>query len=133
MTIAPTPEIQTLLVDDFSVQPSSVTWDYNRFASGGSFYGRTQQRQSLPLASGGSLHLQLDSYNPTARQPGDSFYGSEIISNQTFSPSNAGGIAFEVSARIVTPAPGIVGGIFGYNFNNTTRLHSEVDFGQLCT
>ena len=23
--------------------------------------------------------------------------------------------------------PGIVGGLFGYNFNNTTRLHSEID------
>src|SRR5216684_1546630 len=125
MAIGPTREIQTLLLDDFSAPVSSVTWDYNRFASGGSFYGRTQQRQSLPTVSNGLLHLELDSYNPTALTPGDSFVGSEIISKQTFT-TDAGGIAFEASLRIVSPVAGLVGGFFGYNFTSASQ-HSEVD------
>ena len=125
MAIGPTREIQTLLLDDFSAPVSSITWDYNRFASGGSFYGRTQQRQSLPTVSNGLLHLELDSYNPTALTPGDSFVGSEIISKQTFT-TDAGGIAFEASLRIVSPVAGLVGGFFGYNFTSASQ-HSEVD------
>jgi hypothetical protein len=129
MPTGPTGDIATLLFDDFSAPPSSAVWDYNHFSTvnNPSFYGRTQIRQSLPAVSGGVLHLQLDSYNPTAQVPGDSFFGSEIISNQTFSTA-AGGIAFEASARIVTPVGGIVGGIFGYFFNGTTGLTNEADF-----
>src|SRR5689334_21522538 len=110
MATGATAEIGTLLFDDFSAPPSSSLWDYNHFSpvNNPSFYGRTQIRQSLPAASGGLLHLELDSYNPTALVPGDSFFGTEIISNQTFSTA-AGGIAFEASARIVTLARGIVG------------------------
>jgi hypothetical protein len=121
----PTREIQTLFFDDFSAPLSTNNWDYNHFSSvnNPSFYGRTQQRQSLPTVSGGVLHLKLDTFNPT----GFSFFGSEAITKQTFAPSDAGGIAFEASARIVTPVAGIVGGIFGYNFNSATRLHSELD------
>jgi beta-glucanase (GH16 family) len=120
----PTIEIQTLFFDDFSAPLNTSLWDYNHFESGGSFYGRTQQRQALPQVSNGMLHLQLDTYNPTG--VGNSFLGSEAISTQTFT-IDAGGIAFEASARIVSKVPGLVGGFFGYNFNNATRLDSELD------
>src|SRR5262249_45369744 len=38
-----------------------------------------------------------------------------------------GGIAFEASMRLVTPTPGLVGGFFGYSFNNNTGLDNELD------
>jgi hypothetical protein len=123
-TINPTREIQTLFSDDFSSPLSTSKWDYNHFESGGSFYGRTQQRQYLPQVSSGLLHLQLNTYNPTG--PGNSFLGSEIISTQSFT-IDAGGIAFEASARIVSSVPGLVGGFFGFHFDNTTKLDNEVD------
>jgi hypothetical protein len=123
LAVGTAPEIQTLFADDFSAPLSTADWDFNRFASGGSFYGRTQQRQSLPTVSDGLLHLELDTYNPTARTPGDSFVGSEIISTQTFT-TDTGGVAFEVSARIASPIAGLVGGLFLYN----ASPHSEIDF-----
>jgi beta-glucanase (GH16 family) len=126
-----TGEIATLFFDDFSASLDPNVWDYNHFSSvnNPSFYGRTQQRQTLPSVSNGVLHLQLDTFNPTNLPPPapPTFYGSEAITKQTFAPSNGFGIAFEVSARIVTPVAGIVGGLFGYNFNSATGLHSELD------
>ena len=114
-----------LFFDNFSAPLNPNNWDYNHFSpvNNPSFYGRTQQRQSLPSVSGGLLHLELDTFNPT----GFSFYGSEAITKQTFAPSDGEGIAFEVSARIVTPVPGFVGGFFGYNFNSSTGLDNELD------
>ena len=125
----PTGEIQTLLHDDFSTPLDSATWDYNHFAPGNnpSFLGRTQMRQNLSTVSNSLLHLQLDTFNPTARVPGDSFVGSEIISTSSFSTS-PGGIAFEARVSIVTPVAGVVGGTFGFNFNSVTQLHDEADF-----
>src|SRR5690348_15235434 len=105
MTVGPATDISTLLFDDFSGSgpASSSTWDYNHFSSGGSYYGRIQQRQELPSASGGLLDLQLDTFNPT----GFSLYGSELISNQSFDLSN-GGISVEFSARLRSATPGLV-------------------------
>jgi beta-glucanase (GH16 family) len=127
----PTGETATLFFDDFSAPLDPNIWDYNHFSAvnNPSFYGRTQQRQTLPSVSNGVLHLQLDTFNPTNLPPPapPTFYGSEAITKQTFAPSNGAGIAFEVSARIVTPVAGIVGGLFGYNFNSATGLHSELD------
>jgi hypothetical protein len=114
----PTSEIQTLFFDNFCAPLNPNNWDYNHFSefNNPSFYGRTQQRQSLPQTSNCLLHLELDSFNPTNLPPPapPTFYGSEAITKQTFAPSDGGGIAFEVSARIVTPVPGFVGGFFGY-------------------
>ncbi len=133
MARQPTQETATLLRDDFDSQLNPAIWDYNHFSAvnNPSSYGRTQQRQSLPLVSNGVLHLQLDTFNPTAKTPGDSFLGSEAITNQTFAPTSGGGIAFEVRARSATAVAGMVGGIFGYNFNSTTGLHDEADFETL--
>jgi hypothetical protein len=124
MAITAAADIQVLFADNFSAPLDSNIWDYNHFSpiNNPSFYGRTQIRQSLPSVSGGSVHLALDTFNPT----GFSLYGTEIITRQTFSP-DGGGIAFEASARLVTATPGIVGAVFGYNFNQTTQLHDEID------
>jgi hypothetical protein len=125
MAITPAADLQVLFVDNFSAPLDSKVWDYPHFSAinNPSFYGRTQIRQSLPDVSGGSVHLALDTFNPT----GLSLYGSEIITRQTFSP-NGGGIAFEASARLVTATSGIVGSVFGYNFDFSTHLHDEIDF-----
>jgi hypothetical protein len=84
--------------------------------------------QSLPAVSNGALQLTLQTYNPTGA--GDSFLGSEIISDQTFNDT-AGGIAFTAVARLDTTVPGMVGGIFAYNYNDSTDLDNELDFESL--
>ena len=123
--IQPTPDLQVLFADDFSFPLSTAKWDYNHFDSGGSFYGRTQQRQTLPVDSNGVLHLQLDTFNPTGS--GVSFLGSEAISVPTFTTAG-GGTSFEITARIVTPVPGFVAGLFGFNLvDPVTGIHNELD------
>ena len=81
-----------LFFDDFNSTLNAANWDYNHWAYGpsnASFYGRTQQRQELPVVSDGELHLNLDTYNPT-NGPIPSFFGSEAITKQIFS-NDAGG------------------------------------------
>ena len=85
-------------------------------------------RQALPVVSNGVLHLELDTYNPTnGLEP--SFYGSEVITKETFS-TEAGGVAFEIKGHLVIPAGGIVGGIFSYS-NGSSDTHDEIDFEAL--
>ena len=67
---------------------------------------------------------------PARVLPATRFFGSEIFTRGAF-VTGSGGVAFEASARIATAASGIVAGIFGYNFNDTTRLHDEIDFESL--
>src|SRR5690348_1597655 len=131
MTVNPVRDLQTFLFDDFvGTGPiNGSTWDYNHFSpvNNPSFYGRTQQRQELPSSSGGLLNLKLDTYNPPPGAP-DAFFGSEAISDQAFA-LNGGGIAFEISARLRTATPGIVGGLFLYGINSAdANLHDEIDF-----
>ncbi len=122
---------QVVLSDDFSNDAplNPAVWDYNHWApvNNPSFYGLTQIEQALPSVSNGALQLTLQTYNPTSNPPGTSFLGSEIISNQSFNPA-AGGIVFTAVARLVNPVPGLVGGIFGYNYNSSTNLDNESDF-----
>src|ERR1700693_5997460 len=118
------PFVQYLLQDDFADDANgpvnSNTWDYNHFApiNNPSFLGRTQMEQYLPSVSDGALELTLQTYKPTPPGTGNSFLGSEIISNQTFSTNyndsgnNAGGIAFTAVAKLGTALPGMVGGFF---------------------
>jgi beta-glucanase (GH16 family) len=116
-------EVAILFADDFNSALNTADWDFNQWASGGSFYGRTQQRQALPTVSDGQLHLQLDTYNPT----GYSFLGSEAITKETFS-TETGGVSFEIKAHFEnTVVAGIVGGMFSYN-SNSGGLHDEIDF-----
>ena len=61
---------------------SSADWNFNVWTppnGGGSFYGNTQQRQSLPNASSGAMQLNLDTYNPSDPNH-KTFVGSEAIS-----------------------------------------------------
>jgi beta-glucanase (GH16 family) len=125
-------QTQVLLSDNFSDNAplNPAVWGINQYApvNNPSYYGRTQIEQYLPTVSNGALQLTLQTYNPTG--PGNSFLGSEIISNQTFSDT-IGGIAFTAVARIVDPVPGMVGGIFAYSYNSSTGLDNELDFESL--
>ena len=122
-------ELATLFADDFNTPLNPANWDYNHWQSGASntsFNGRTQYRQSLPGVSNGELHLELDTYNPT-NGPVPSFYGSEVITHNLYSP----GVSFEIKAHFENPlAAGIVGGMFGYS-NFIGLNHDEIDFEAL--
>lgn len=116
----------TLLFDDFSgssIDPA--TWHYPTGEV--SYYGKTQIRPAYPSVSDGAVHLQLDTYNPTANTPGDSFFGSEIVSNQTF--ARGVGLTVEFEARLVSPlSPGLVGGGFLYEISGGPDRHNEIDY-----
>ncbi len=122
-------ELATLFADDFNSQLNPANWDYNHWSSGSSntsFNGRTQYRQSLPGVSNGELHLELDTYNPT-NGPVPSFYGSEVITHNLYSP----GVSFEIKAHFENPlVAGVVGGLFSYS-DFTGINHDEIDFEAL--
>ena len=121
-----------LLSDDFTgTVVDGSKWHIPTWvsASDGTFVGQTQfrcsQNSQLPAASNGNGLIALNTYNPT----GSSFYGTDLISNQSFALGQ--GVAVTVRAKIASSVPpGIVGGIFLYapptTSNNT--LHDEIDF-----
>lgn len=112
--------------DDFSTNGpiDSSKWHFNVWSEGGSFYGRTQQRQELPSAQDGVLQLRLDSYNPSDPQH-TTFLGSEAITYQLFDLSD-GPIAFQAQLRYAQPQRGIIGGFF--TFAGPADSHDEIDF-----
>jgi beta-glucanase (GH16 family) len=102
-------------------------WKFNAWTppiGGGSFYGRTQQRQHLPDSIGGAMRLKLDSYNPSDNQH-VTFLGSEAISNRLFD-LKSGPIAFEAEVRYLQNQRGIIGGFF--TFAGPPDQHDEIDF-----
>ena len=120
-------EVMSLLKDDFNGSLNPATWDYNHWSAvnNPSFYGRTQQRQSLPAVSNGELNLKLDTYNPTNGVL-PAFSGSEISTIQTYS-NDTGAVVFEIKAYFKNMAPGMVGGIFPFS-TNLNGTHNEIDF-----
>lgn len=119
-----------LFIDNFSgniVDPNR--WHIPTWTSDddGTFVGRTQfrctQNSSLPAVVKGNAIITVETFNPT----GFSFYGTDLISNPSFSIEN--GIHIKVKAKMNTTTSGIVGGIFLYGLNsNNTTLHDEIDF-----
>jgi hypothetical protein len=99
-------------------------WKFNAYTGGGSFYGRTQQRQELPNAYSGVMHLKLEGYNPSDKQH-TTFLGSEAISNRLFD-LKSGPIAFEAQVRYAQSQKGIIGGFF--TFAGPPDHHDEIDF-----
>lgn len=121
----------TLLFDDFSGMATSADrWHIPTWTSptDGTYLGRTQYRvaQSSPLppVSSGNVAISVQSYNPT----GLSFYGTDLISNASFSSKES--LVVRVRARIAPPVPpGVVGGIFLYALKPGSKtLHDEIDF-----
>jgi hypothetical protein len=91
------------------------------------FIPRTQMRPSShpPTIVNGVLRLRVDTFNPTAQVPGDSFWGSEIVTRQLFDRGR--GLIVRSRARVVRPAPaGLVASLFAYATRDGTR--DEIDF-----
>ena len=120
----------TCLYDDFNGDiVSSSRWHIPTWKSptDGTFVGRTQfrctQHSSLPACKDSNAIITVETYNPT----GFSFYGTDLISNQSFCVGK--GIHITVRAKMDTETRGIVGGIFLYALKpGSTTLHDEIDF-----
>ena len=71
----------------------------------GTFFGRTQIRPPSEelVVENGVIRLRLDTHNPTAAVPGDSFWGSEIDTLETYEV--ASGLSFSARVRLVAGAP----------------------------
>lgn len=105
---------EVLLRDDFD-GPALDTGVWLVPTGPGTFLGRTQLRPTSEgfVFSGGTLRLPLDTYNPSAQQPGDSFFGSEIVSQQTFALDR--GLSVRARVRLVAPVPGgLVASVFTF-------------------
>jgi hypothetical protein len=95
----------------------------------GTFFGRTQIRppSEALTVTGGVIRLQLDTFNPTAVVAGDSFWGSEIDTIETFAV--ASGLSFAARVRFVSGLPGgLVGSLFSFVFLPAIPGHDEIDF-----
>lgn len=120
----------TLIHDDFNgIVVNSDDWHIPTWVSptDGTFVGQTQfrcsQNSQLPGTSESNAIIMLETYNPT----GFSFYGTDLISNQSIPLGD--GVRITVRAKMNTSTPGIVGGIFLYALKpESSTLHDEVDF-----
>ena len=118
---------QVLLRDDFD----GTALDTARWfvpIGDGSFFGRTQIRPPTELftVAGGVIRLQLDTHNPDAKEPGDSFWGSEIDTLDSYAVES--GLVFEARVRLVGPLPGgLVGAVFSFVFHSGSETRDEID------
>ena len=121
----------TLLRDDFNGSALDGTRWYVPTGKG-TFIGRTQIRppsESIAVANC-VARLRVDTFNPTALEAGDSFWGSEIVSRQSF--SRGPGLVFRARVRLAGGSvPGMVASFFSYvTRKNATGqdLHDKIDF-----
>ena len=95
----------------------------------GSYFGRAQinPNPEAYVLRDSVLNLTLSTYNPSARRPGDLFFGSEIVSRDVYSVKGEQGIRFTAMVRFLNFVPrGVVGSLFGYSTNH--RVRSEITF-----
>jgi hypothetical protein len=128
MAITPTLETRLLFQDNFN-SGLGTNWIWPVFPNVPSFNGDTQMVQALPNESDGAVNLQVDTFNPTNQAGNIAFSGTEIYTTQSFSPG-ANGIAIEFRAKLNTSVPGMVLGLFMYNYpaSTSTTSHDELDF-----
>ena len=132
---------QVLINEQFS--GSAVDTSVFTFSGPGaeSFFGRTQLNSpglpgpfDAPTVAGGTLQLELNTYNPFA--PGSFFLAEEIRTIETFAPTANAGFTFETRARFVDDelnplSPGLIGGAFLFGLSPTFPdpfVRDEVDF-----
>ena len=127
----------TVFRDDFD-RWDSREWHSPIWAAGGSYLPNTQLRVHPwhPTTSDGTIKLQLDTHNPTAVTPGDSFQGSEIISEDTYGPLLPGeSLEFTTRFRLSQPVPsGAVISMFLYQADPVVGgVRSEIDGFEVLT
>jgi hypothetical protein len=97
----------------------------------GSFLGRTQLRPpgQEPRVANGVVRLRLDTHNPSAIVPGDSFFGTEIMTRRLFARGT--GLAFVARSRVVNRpiSCGLVASVFTYRTDG--RIRDEITFEML--
>jgi len=128
IVVAPPATAQVLLRDDFD-GPGLDRTLWTAPTGDASFFGRTQIRpvEALAPPDGGVLRLQLDTHNPTALVPGDSFLGSEIDTVGAYSVGP--GLVFEARVRLGADLPaGLVGALFSFRFEAGAGTRDELDF-----
>ena len=121
----------SIFYDDFlGLTMDSAKWHIPHWTgpTDGTFKGRTQdecdQNAGLPTVSGGNANITVQTYNPT----GSSFYGYDLISNQSFSPGS-NGLTVTFRAKLGQMPGGIVNGLFLYSVRpENGALHDEIDF-----
>ncbi len=117
---------QPLFQDDFE----SETLDMDQWSiltGNASFFQGSQMNPVPPIVSNGRVRLRLDTYNPSALIAGDSFFGSEIHTIQTYSPP----VVFEARVRLIDPVPGMVAAMFAYKAfvsDAGQAVRNEIDF-----
>jgi hypothetical protein len=124
--------LTSLISDKFNAASvSTKVWHQPSYDPNGStFLGRTQlktaENEPMPKVENGAVRLTLDAYNRTSLAGSPSFYGSELISNKTFSVGT--GLDMIVAARFNGSVPkGIVGGLFLYKVKPDGVNHDEID------
>lgn len=122
----------TLLQDDFSGSTLNQTiWQQPSYNPDGStFIGRTQFQvlgaSPAPKVGRGVLQPNLQSYNPTQLPNQPSFWGSEILSKQAFSPAPGHTLDIQLRAKLDAMPGGGVLGFFLYQVN-PDGSHDEID------
>ncbi|NNC89946.1 MAG: glycoside hydrolase family 16 protein [Akkermansiaceae bacterium] len=114
---------EVLLVDHFD----GSGLDFAKWEVPTPYLGRTQMRAIAPEVANGVCRLALDTHNPTALVPGDSFWGSEIRTLAEYPRGE--GLIVEARTRFVGPiAGGMIGSVFTYEYNEQPGAqHDEID------
>lgn len=121
----------TLLSDAFNGSSiNTAVWQQPKYSSGGTFLGRTQLQVAgnspAPLVTGGSFIPNLQSYNPTQLAGHPSFWGTEILSKQAFTPQAGHTLTIQFRAKLNMTTGGGVLGLFLYTANPASS-NDEVD------
>jgi beta-glucanase (GH16 family) len=123
-----------LLNDTFTPTAASTTlWHIPTWTgpTDGTYIGRTQlrvtQNAQMPVSTNGIMTIPVQTYNPIQ---GVSFYGTDLISNQSFSIAPKQGLDIKFRAKNNSPLQrGTVGGMFLYALKpGSNTLHDEIDF-----
>src|SRR5206468_12394845 len=109
-----------LLRDDFN----GASLDFSNWSTGTWQLGRTQLGFT-PAVTGGIVQLRHDTYNPS--NPGGTFKGTEILSNQNF--TRGSGLEYEARVRSNAVPSGLVTSFFTYNtVAGSPPLADEIDW-----
>lgn len=122
-----------LFQDNFSAQGTQLNTSlWTKLTGPPSYLGRTQLADWITTGGVGQFvvgpdgaHLTLNTFNPT----GDSLYGTQGLTLQSFQPAADSTIEFTTQLQLTSLEPGIVYGmyLYGCNPNPCATQHDEID------